>query len=149
MSKQSNDKMTVLKKAFLILLVLDMIGLISAVIGLLPTFKQMPEFGQPMMGIFSVIIAVMIAIQLYEILAKVFLVKRISPAFSHTSGRKGYITAAKFLLLFNFGAVIINLLSAGGVGATPINQGILYLRVLASAAEIIAVFFYLHIVKKA
>ena len=149
MSKQSNDHMTVLKKAFLILLVLDIIGSIRAVIALLPTFRQMSEFGQPMMGIFSAMTAVMVAIQLYEILAKFFLMKRISPASSRTAGRKDYITAAKFLFLFNFGALIINLLSAGGAGATPINQGILYLQVLASAAEIIAVFFYLRIVKKA
>ena len=140
--------MSAMKKAFLILLVLDIIGLLSAAIALLPTFKQMAGFGQPMMGVISVMIAMMIAVQLFEILAKFFLIKSTSPTFSWTSGRKGYIAAAKLLLLSNFGAVIINLLSAGGVGATLINQGNLYLRVLASAAEITAVFFYLRKVKK-
>ena len=140
--------MSVYKKLFLILLVLDIIGLISAVIALLPTFKQLAGYGQPMMVVISVMIAVVAAIQLFEILAKVFLIKSTSPTFSWTSGRKGYIAAAKLLLLFNFAAVIVNLLSTGGVGATLINQGNLYLRVLVSVTEIIAVFFYLRKVKK-
>ena len=100
------------------------------------------------MGIMSAMFAALAAIQLFEILAKVFLIKSTSPSFSWTSGRKGYIAAARLLLLFNFGAVIINLLSSGGEGATIINQANLYLRVLASVAEIIAVFFYLRKVKK-
>ena len=148
MSKQINDKMSVFKKAFFILLILDVIGSILADIALLPTFMHRAEFGQPMMGIMSAMFAVLAAIQLFEILAKVFLMKSTSPTFSWTSGRKGYIAAARLLLLFNAGAVIINLLSSGGEGATIINQVNLYLRVLASVAEIIAVFFYLRKVKK-
>ena len=148
MSKQINDKMSVYKKVFLILLVLDMIGLISAAIAFLPTFRQLAGYGQPMMGVISVMIAVVAAIQLFEILAKVFLIKSTSPAFSWTSGRKGCIAATKLLLLFSFGAVLVNLLSAGGEGATLMNQVNLYLRVLASAAEMIAAFFYLRKVKK-
>lgn len=140
--------MSVLKKAFIILLVLDVIGLITAVIAMLPTIGQMAGYGQPMMGVMCAVTAAMVAILLFEILAKFFLIKSTSPAFSWTSGKKGYLAAARLLLLFNFGAVIINLLAAGGVGATLINQANLYLRVLASAAEIIAVFFYLRKVKK-
>ena len=148
MSKQINDKMSVFKKAFFILLILDVIGSILADIALLPTFMHRAEFGQPMMSIMSAMFAVLAAIQLFEILAKFFLIKSTSPSFSWTSGRKGYIVAARLLLLFNSGAVIINLLSSGGEGATIINQANLYLRVLASVAEIIAVFFYLRKVKK-
>lgn len=148
MHKEINDKISVFKKVFLILLVLDIIGLISAVIALSPTFKQMAEYGQPMMAVFSVMFAIMVATQLFEILTKIFLIKSISPVFSWTSGRKGYIVSAKLLILFNFGAVVINLLAAGGEGATLLNQGNLYLHVLASVAEIITVFFYLRKVKK-
>ena len=43
----------------------------------------------------------------------------------------------------------INLLSAGGEGATLINQGYLYLRVFASVVEMIAVLLYLRAAKKA
>ena len=139
--------MSFFKKVFFALLVLDIIGLISTVITLLPTFKQLAGSGQLMLGVISVMVAVIVAIQLFEILAKVFLIKSTSPTFSWTADRKGYIAAAKLLLLFNLGAIIINLLSAGGEGATLINQGRLYLHVLASVAEIIAVFSYLRTVK--
>lgn len=148
MSKQINDKMAVFKKAFLILLILDIIGSILSDIASLPTFINRAEFGQPMMGIMSAMFAALTAIQLFEILAKVFLIKSTSPTFSWTSGRKGYIAAARLLLLVNSCAVIINLLSSGGEGATIINQGNLYLRVLAAVAEITTVFFYLRRVKK-
>lgn len=148
MSKQINDKMAVFKKAFLILLILDIIGSILSDIASLPTFINRAEFGQPMMGIMSAMFAALMAIQLFEILAKVFLIKSTSPTFSWTSGRKGYIAAARLLLLVNSCAVIINLLSSGGEGATIINQGNLYLRVLAAVAEITTVFFYLRRVKK-
>ena len=148
MSKQINDKMSFFKKAFGVLAVLDVIALISAVINLLPTSKQMAEFGQPMVSIFILMTAGMVAIQVYEILAKVFLMKSTSPDFSWTTGGKRCVTAVKLLVLFNVGAVIINLLAAGGVGATLLNQANLYLRVLASAAEVIAVSVYLRAVKK-
>ena len=132
----------------MILLVLDIIGLISVVIALLPTFRQLAGYGQPMMGVISVMIAVVVAIQLFEILTKFFLIKSTSPTFSWAAGRSGCIAVATLLLVFNFGAVIVNLLSAGGEGATLINQANLYLRMLASAAEIIIVFLYLRKAKK-
>ena len=148
MSKQIHDKLSFLKKAFFILAVLDVIALITAVINMLPTFQQMAEFGQPMAGIFCVMTAGMVAIQLFEILAKGFLMKSTSPAFSWEAYHKRCVTFAKLLVLFNLGAVIINLLAAGGEGATLLNQANLYLRVLASAAEIVAAFVYLRTVKK-
>ena len=101
-----------------------------------------------MLGVIAVIVAVMAAIWLFEILAKIFLIRSTSPAFSRKTGRKGYITAAKLLALFNLGAVILNVLSAGGEGATLINQAYLYLCVLAAGAEMIAAVFYLRTVKK-
>lgn len=148
MSKSINDKMTAFRKMFLILLVLNIIRLIRAAIVLLLDFKEMAEYGQPIMSLFCVLIAIMTAIQLFQILAKVLLIKSTSPTFSWASGRKGYIVAAILLLLFNFGGLIINLLSTGGVGATLFNQLILCLWVLVSAVEIITVFTYLRMVKK-
>ncbi len=148
MNKQINDKMPFFKKVFGVLAVLDAIALISAVINLLPTFPQKAEFGQPMAGIFGVMFAGMVAIKLFEILGKVFLMKSTSPAFSWESGKKRCMTAMKLLVLFNVGAVIINLLAAGGEGATLLNQANLYLTVLASAAEVVAVSAYLRTVKK-
>ena len=148
MCKPINDKLSFLKKVFLVLTVLDIIALITAIINMLPTFRQMVEFGQPMAGIVCVMTAGMVAIQLFEILAKVFLMKSTSPAFSWESAQKRCMTFAKLLILFNLGAVIINLLAIGGEGATLLNQASLYLRVLASAAEIVAAFIYLRTVKK-
>lgn len=148
LSKQIIDKLPLLKKVFLILLVLDVIGLISMVATLLPTFNQLAGYGQLMLGVISVMVAVIVAIQLFEILAKIFLIKSTSPTFSWTSDRKGYVAAAKLLLLFNLGEAVLNVLSAGGEGATLINQGYLYLRVLASVVEMIAAFFYLRAVKR-
>ncbi|MEF2836573.1 MAG: hypothetical protein U0N82_02470 [Oscillospiraceae bacterium] len=148
MSKQINDKMSFFKKVFCVLAVLDVIALISAAINVLPTFQQKAEFGQPMAGIFSVMFAGMVAIKLFEVLAKIFLMKSTSSDFSWESGEKRCMTAMKLLVLFNVGAVIINLLAAGGEGATLLNQANLYLTVLASAAEVIAVSAYLRTVKK-
>ena len=148
MSKQINDKMSFFKKVFFVLAVLDMSALITAVINVLPTFRQMSEFGQPMAGIFCVMTAGVMAIQLFEILAKVFLMKSTSPEFSWASGQKCCVTTVKLLVLFNVGALIINLLAAGGEGATLLNQANLYLSVLASVAEVIAVSTYLRTVKK-
>ena len=116
MSKQINDKLSFLKKVFLVLAVLDAIALITAVINVLPTFRQMAEFGQPMAAIFRVMFSGMVAIKLFEILAKVFLMKSTSSEFSWVSGKKRCMTAMKLLVLFNVGAVIINLLAAGGEG---------------------------------
>jgi hypothetical protein len=45
MSKQIDEKLSFLKKAFFGLAVLDVIALITAVINMLPTFQQMAEFG--------------------------------------------------------------------------------------------------------
>ena len=148
MSKQINDKMHILKKVFFILLILDFIELISVSIALFPNFKQSAGYGQIMMIVMGVITSVMVASLVFEILAKIFLIRSTSPTFSWSSGRKGYVTAAKFLLLFNFGSVILSVLSIGGEGATLINQGRVYLQILTSVAEMIAVFFYLRTVKK-
>ena len=101
-----------------------------------------------MLGVASVIVAIVVAVMLFEILAKVSLIRSTSPAFTWSSGRKGHVTVARLLLVFNLIAVIVGLLSAGGEGATLLNQANLYLRVVASAAEIIIVILYLRAVKK-
>lgn len=148
MSSQVNSRMHVFKKVFFVLLVLDFAELISAVIALFPTFGQLAGYGQLMLGVTVAISAVIVAVLLFELWAKVFLIRSTSPAFSWTSGGKRYATVAKLLLLFNLFAVLFNLLSAGGEGATPFNQARLYLQILASAAEMIAAFCYLRTVKK-
>lgn len=148
MSNQVRNRMHIFKTTFFILLVLDVVELILVGIALYPTFKQLAGYGQLMFGIASVISAVIVAVLLFEILAKIFLLRSTSPTFSCSSGRKGYATAAKLLLVVNLGTVLVNLLSVGGEGATLINQLRLYLQILASAAEIIAAFCYLLTVKK-
>ena len=140
--------MNVLKKIFSVLLALDLIGLILMGISLVPTFKMMDEYGQIMMTVMIVMVVLMTVILLFEILAKIFIIRSTSPTFSWSSGRKGYITASKLLLLVNLGAAILGVLSAGGEGATLLNQANLYLRLLASVAEMIAAFFYLRTAKK-
>ena len=148
MSNQVSNRMYTFKKVFFILLVLDFAELILVGIALYPTFKQLAGYGQLMLGVASVIAAVIVTVLLFEMLAKIFLLRSTLPTFSWSSGRKGYTTAAKLLLLFNLGAVLFNLLSAGGEGATLINQLRLYLQILASTAEMIAAFCYLRTVKK-
>ena len=104
MSNQISDKMRVLKNVFFILLIWDFIGLVQAVIALIPTFKQLAGYGQIMLVVASVMVALAVAVLLFELLAKIFLVRSTAPEFSWPSGHKGYTTAAKFLLLFNLGA---------------------------------------------
>lgn len=140
MSKQMNEKMAILKKVFFVLLVLDVIELILMVINLIPTFKQMAGYGQIMMVVTGVLTAVMVAILLFEILAKVFLIRNTS--------NKRYVSVARLLLLFNLGAVVFGLLSAGGEGANLVNQIRTYLGVLFSVAEVIAAYLYLRMNKK-
>lgn len=148
MSEQINNRMSIIKKVFFVLLALDIIGMILGGIALFPAFKTMAEYGQMMMGVFIVITAVVAAVQLFEILAKIFLIRSTSPEFSWTDGRKGYVVAAKLLWVFNLGAVIIGVLSIGGEGATLINQANLYIRLLASVVEMVVVSFYLRTTKK-
>ena len=148
MSKQMGDTMYRLKKVFVILLVLDVIELLSTGVALYPTFGEMAGSGQFMLVVMSVIVAVIVAVSLFEILAKLFLMRSTSPTFSWASGRKGYLTAAKLLVFFSLCAVVINVLAVGGEGATLINQARIYLQILASAVEMIAAFSYLRIVKR-
>ena len=136
------------KRIFSILLALDFIGLILMGISMVPTFKMMDEYGQIMMVVMSVMVALMVIIVLIEILAKIFIIRSTAPTFSWSSCRKRYITAAKLLLVLNLGAAILGLLSAGGEGATLLNQANLYLRLVANVVEMIAAFFYLRAVKR-
>lgn len=148
MNKQSKSKMNIFKRGFSIFLVLDFIELILVGIALIPTLKQLTDYGQVMRVVASVITAVMVAVLLVEILIKVFLIRSTSDTFSWSSGRKGYVAAARVLLLFNIGAVLLNVLSLGGEGATLLNQGRMYLRILVSGAEMILAFVYLRRIKK-
>ena len=148
MNKQIETGMSIIKKAFSILLILDFIGFILSGIALFPTFKTMAGYGQLMMGVFIAIFIVDVAVILFEILAKIFLIRSTSPAFSWSTGRKGYITTAKLLFLINLAAAIIGVLSMGGEGATLISQINSYIRLLASVVEVIVVFCYLRMVKR-
>ena len=148
MSKQKNDKMSILKKVFFVLLVLDAISLILAVVGMIPTFRTLAGYGAIMLIVGCVMIAMTVAVKVVEILAKAFLIRSTSPAFSHPSGYSGCKVWAVLLLVFNAVSIIISMLSTGGEGATMVNQGRLCLQMLASAAEIITVAFYLHAIKK-
>ena len=148
MSKQKNDKMAILKKVFLVLLVLDAISLILAVIELIPTFQTLAGYGAIMFVVAGVMMTMTLGVLLFEIVAKLFLIRSTSPAFSWSTGRKGYTAAAKILLVVSILTAIVNVLSLGGEGATLINQLRLYLQILVSIAEMIAAFCYLRTVKK-
>ena len=148
MNEQINNKMNLLKKVFIILLAFDFIGLVLASTTLFPTFKQLSGYGTLMLVIASIIVAVIVAIMLFEILAKFFLIRSTSSTFDWSSGRKGYLTVAKLLFLFNLLTIIVNILSIGGEGATLLNQGRLYLEILLSIIEVIAAFLYLRTIKK-
>ena len=147
MSKQKNDKMAILKKVFLVLLVLDAISLILAVIELIPTFQTLAGYGAIMFVVAGVMMTMTLGVLLFEIVAKLFLIRSTSPAFSWSTGRKGYTAAAKILLVVNILTAIVNVLSLGGEGATLLSQARTYLQILVAVVEMITVIFYLRVVK--
>ena len=148
MSEHMNGKLHKFKKVFLILLIFDLIELIQAGVNMLPSFMELEEYGQMVMIVSIVITALIAVILLFEIFAKLYLMGSTSQTFSWESKRKGYVAAAKLLLVFNLGAVLVNVLSMGGEGATLLNQLRVYLSILVSAVEVIVVLFYLGAVKK-
>ena len=147
MSKQKSDKMSILKKVLLVLLVLDAISLILAVIELIPTFQTLAGYGAIMFVVAGVMMTMTLGVLLFEIVAKLFLIRSTSPAFSWSAGRKGYTAAAKILLVVNILTAIVNVLSLGGEGATLLSQARTYLQILTAVVEVITVIFYLRAVK--
>ena len=143
-----NGKLHKLKKVFLILLIFDLIELIQAGVNILPSFRELEEYGQMVMIVSIVITGLVAVILLFEIFAKLYLMRSTSQTFSWESKRKGYMAAAKLLLVFNLGAVLVNVLSMGGEGATLLNQMNLYLHVIADIVETIAIILYLRKVKR-
>ena len=148
MRTQIHDRLIAVKKVFFVLLVLDLIEMVLSGIALFPTFRTLAGYGQPMLTVSIVMIALMAAVLLFEIFAKMFLIRSASPAFFRSTGRKGCTVTAKFLWLFNLGAAIVCALSFGGEGATLLNQTNLYLRMVSSVAEVVVVVCYLRTVKK-
>ena len=148
MNEQMKAKLHKFKKIFLILLIFDLIELIQAGVNMLPSFMELEEYGQMVMIVSIVITGLVAVILLFEIFAKLHLMRSTSQTFSWKSGRKGYVAVAKLLLVFNLGAVLANVLSMGGEGATLLNQLRVYLSILVSAVEVIVVLFYLGAVKK-
>ena len=143
-----NGKLHKFKKIFLILLIFDLIELIQAVVNMLPSFMELEEYGQMVMIVSIVITGLVAVILLFEIFTKLYLMRSTSQTFSWESKRKGYVAAAKLLLVFNLGAVLVNVLSMGGEGATLLNQMNLYLHVIADIVETIAIILYLRKVKR-
>lgn len=148
MSEHMNEKLHKFKKVFLILLIFDLIELIQAGVNMLPSFMELEEYGQMVMIVSIVITGLVAVILLFEIFTKLYLMRSTSQTFSWESGRKGYVAAAKLLLVFNLGAVLVNVLSMGGEGATLLNQMNLYLHVIADIVETIAIILYLRKVKR-
>ena len=148
MSEHMNGKLHKFKKVFLILLIFDLIELIQAGVNMLPSFMELEEYGQMVMIVSIVITGLVAIILLFEIFAKLYLMRSTSQTFSWESKRKGYVAVAKLLLVFNLGAVLINVLSMGGEGATLLNQMNLYLHVIADIVETIAIILYLRKVKR-
>lgn len=148
MSEHMNEKLHKFKKVFLILLIFDLIELIQSGVNMLPSFMELEEYGQMVMIVSIVITGLVAVILLFEIFAKLYLMRSTSQTFSWESGRKGYVAAAKLLLVFNLGAVLVNVLSMGGEGATLLNQMNLYLHVIADIVETIAIILYLRKVKR-
>ena len=143
-----NGKLHKFKKVFLILLIFDLLELIQAVVNMLPSFRELAEYGQMVMIVSIVITALIAVILLFEIFAKLYLMRSTSQTFSWESKRKGYVATAKLLLVLNLGAVLVNVLSMGGEGATLLNQMNLYLHVIADIVETIAIILYLRKVKR-
>lgn len=143
-----NGKLHKFKKVFLILLIFDLIELIQSGVNMLPSFMELEEYGQMVMIVSIVITGLVAVILLFEIFTKLYLMRSTSQTFSWESGRKGYVAAAKLLLVFNLGAVLVNVLSMGGEGATLLNQMNLYLHVIADIVETIAIILYLRKVKR-
>ena len=96
-----NGKLHKLKKVFLILLIFDLIELIQAGVNILPSFRELEEYGQMVMIVSFVITGLVAVILLFEIFAKLHLMRSTSQTFSWESKRKGYMAVAKLLLVFN------------------------------------------------
>ena len=129
-------------------MIFDLIELIQAGVNILPSFRELEEYGQMVMIVSFVITGLVAVILLFEIFAKLYLMRSTSQTFSWESKRKGYVAVAKLLLVFNLGAVLVNVLSMGGEGATLLNQMNLYLHVIADIVETIAIILYLRKVKR-
>ena len=114
MSEHMNGKLHKFKKVFLVLLIFDLIELIQAVVNIIPSFRKLEEYGQMVMIVSIVITGLVAVILLFEIFAKLYLMRSTSQTFSWESKRKGYMAVAKLLLVFNIGAVLVNVLSMGG-----------------------------------
>ena len=148
MEKPANNKMRVLKTVFIVLLILDIIALIFSAIALLPTFGMLAGYGEIMLIVTVIMMAIALAVPIFEIIAKAFIIRSASPKFSWSSHRKGYTVIAALLFAFNLCAVISGILSAGGEGATLLNQSNIYLRILVSVAEMVAAISYMRTIKK-
>lgn len=149
MSREIHNKMHIFRKAFWVFMVLDIIELVSVGATLGSNFKMMAEYGALMFGVTSVITVGAMAVLLFQILAKRYLIRSTSAASVKSAEGKGCIIAVRLLILFNLAAAIIGVLALGGEGATVITEMRGYLQILASAAEVMVVFFYLRTVKKA
>lgn len=144
----NQNKMSVFKKVFIVLLALDSISLILSTIALIPTLKMLAGYGTIMLIVSGTMSVMAVAVMAFEVLAKAFLIRSTSPTSPRAAGHKGYVAWAVLLLVFNFGAVLINALAAGGEGATVLSQSRTYLQILTSVAEIITIFCYLPAAKK-
>lgn len=147
MNKQNNSK-PILKWAFLALLVFDLIGLALTGVAMFPTIQNLASNGTLLLIVGGVMCAVVLAVLLFEIFAKVFLIRSVSPQASRRMGRGGCVALAVLLLVFNFGAAVISLLATGGEGATLVNQARLYWQMVISVVEMITAVFYLCAAKK-
>ena len=101
-----------------------------------------------MLIVTGIMMAIALAVPIFEIIAKAFIIRSTSPKFSWSSHRKGYTAVAALLFAFNLCAVISGILSAGGEGATLLNQSNIYLRILLSVAEMVAAISYMRTIKK-
>lgn len=136
MSEKSNNKMRVLKGFIIALLVLDVIAFVLACVNLIPSFGLFADYGEIMLVVASIITFLILAVILFEVVAKIFILRKNSSAL------------AVFLIIFNAISAIFGFLSLGGVGATVLNQSRIWIEIFASVAEVVVAAIYLGAVKK-
>lgn len=142
--EKETKRLLFLKKAFFVFVAIDLVSLFLFGAALSGLFKTVSEYGQFMVAVASAIVIITLAVLLFEIAAKLYLIRSTATVYKKQSIRKGHIAAARLLLVFNLLTAVFCLLSTGGEGANLLNQLRLYFQILSSAAEAAAAILYLY-----
>ena len=88
MNEKVISKMKALKVVLIVLLAIAVVSFITACISLFPTFGNISEYGEIMVIVSSIILALMVAAMLFGIVAKIVLIRSAAKAAMHSPMKK-------------------------------------------------------------